>query len=68
MSEHKAVWDISLDTTCPQCDHDFDLVNYHETYLWDSGVKPLENGTDKTRDCELTCPNCKHEFTVDFEY
>ena len=66
MAEHKAQWSISLDCTCPNCDKDFDLLDFHRNMF--EGIDPLEVDTPSTKNIEITCRDCKHEFTVDFEY
>ena len=65
-SKIMAAWSISLDTTCPNCDRDFDLLDELSTN--DTGIEPIEHGTARTNNYETTCPECKHEFEVCFEY
>jgi len=59
-----ARWSMSLETVCPECKHGFDLVRCPIGYVWDCGIKPLE----ERKDFEVMCPACKHEFKVDFKY
>lgn len=61
-----ATWSISLDTECPSCGHGFDMVCSDS--FRESGIDPIENGTDRSKDVDAYCPECGHEFTVDLEY
>lgn len=65
-AEVMATWSISLDTKCPNCDHDFDLLD--DLSSNDSGIEPIEHGTPRTNNYEATCPRCRIEFEVCFEY
>ena len=65
--KHYATWSISLDTSCPKCEHDFDMLDDGDWWC-ESSIQPIENMTDRTRGVETTCPECGHEFTVDLEY
>ena len=66
MSDTTATWSISLDTECPECEHDFDLICVEG--FREAGIDPIEHGTDRSKGVEVTCPGCFHEFTVDLEY
>lgn len=57
-----AYWSISLDTECPSCGKDFDLIELDS--FRESSVNPL----DRTKDYEITCPHCEHEYLLDLEY
>lgn len=63
---NKAVWSLSLDCQCPECEHDIDLMDIDD--FWGSGIQPIEHDTKKTKEYEVTCPECEHEFLVDFVY
>jgi ribosomal protein S27E len=62
-----ATWCISLDTRCPNCHHDFDIVNDLDDF-GDRGIKPLETRTAKAENVEVQCPACVHEFSVTLDY
>jgi len=67
MTEHKATWSISLDTTCPKCGECVDLLD--DPDFWDGrSFEAGENMTDRSRDVEVDCPKCGHELEVDLEY
>lgn len=69
MKTHKAQWSLSLDCTCPNCEHYFDLLKADEDFFNSrSGIEPIEHGTALSRDYEVQCPECSHEFAVDFEW
>jgi hypothetical protein len=62
-----ATWSISLDTTCPHCDADVNLLDYAD--FWDSRLFAVpEHGTDRTKDVEVNCPECMMDFKVDLDY
>lgn len=63
VNKNYAYWSISLDTECPKCQYEFDLLDGVD-FLFD----PIENGTKRTEDYECVCPKCRHEFVVDFQY
>jgi hypothetical protein len=62
-----ATWSISLDTTCPKCEHDFDILRNNDWWC-ETSIEPIEHGTERTRGVEVICPECEHEFTVDLDY
>ena len=70
MSELKAYWSISLDWTCPDCDHLNDLIEDDPEFFGTGrgGMEPIEHGTDRSKNYEVYCGNCEREFEVDFEY
>jgi hypothetical protein len=68
MAEVKAQWSLSLDCTCPNCEEYFDILEVEGEFFMDGGPEPIEHGTTKTTDREVTCPQCHHEFNVDFEW
>lgn len=57
-----AYWSIRLDTECPSCLAEFDLIDLDS--FRESNVNPL----DRTKDYEATCPHCEHEYLLDLEY
>lgn len=65
-AEVMATWSLSLDTTCPECEHDFDLTNQLGEDGW--VIEICEHGTPRTDNYETSCPECGHEFSVCFEY
>ena len=67
MSKNHATWSISLDVECPSCEHYFDMLE-GDDFWHNNQLKPIEHGTEASRDVEATCPECEHEFLVDLEY
>jgi hypothetical protein len=64
MSKLTATWDMSLDTECPNCKQDVDLLD--DPGFWDGRtIQAGEHETDATRDMDVVCPKCHHEFVVD---
>lgn len=59
----KAVWNLSLDVTCPSCGHYFDLMCDPDLFEW-SGASVCES----IEGYDTTCPECDHEFKSDFIY
>ena len=69
MAKTKARWSISLDCTCPECEHDYDILETDSDFFsGDTRIVPIEHGTQQTKDFETICPECEHEFKFDFEY
>lgn len=69
MAETRALWSISLDCTCPECGHEYDILEADSDFFnTDYRIEPIEYGTERTKDFETVCPECEHEFKVDFEY
>lgn len=64
MSNVKATWSISLDCTCPSCEHDFDILS---GFCMPDGMNLYagEHGTERTENMKISCPACGHEFLVD---
>ena len=63
VAELEATWSISLDTTCPGCNEDVDLLATSD--FWeDTKVEPIENCTNRSNNLSVTCPKCSHEFEV----
>jgi predicted RNA-binding Zn-ribbon protein involved in translation (DUF1610 family) len=63
-----ASWSISLDTECPKCGEDFDILNTEPDFWLDTKLEPLEHDTKKSKDYKVICPECGHKFPVDFTY
>jgi hypothetical protein len=57
-----AYWSISLDTECPACNAEFDLIDLDS--FRESSVNPL----DRVEGYETTCPHCEHEYLLALEY
>jgi endogenous inhibitor of DNA gyrase (YacG/DUF329 family) len=67
MGTQAATWSISLDSECPSCKEDVDLLDGGD--FWDGRLlQPLENGTPRSRNVEVVCPKCGHEFEVNLEF
>ena len=67
MATDTATWSCTLDTECPKCKHDFDMLE--EQDFWDgTEFEICEHHTERTRGIDAVCPECSHEFKVDFEY
>jgi len=67
MSNPVAIWDISLDCTCPRCEKDIDLLDDSD-FLDGRFFTIGEYGTNWTSGVDVECPVCGHEYKVDFEY
>lgn len=57
-----AQWYISLETECPKCRHEFDILRTDHDLFHD--MEPLVREEIK----DVLCPECKHEFNVKAEY
>ena len=57
-----AQWYIHLETECPKCKHDFDILRTNHDIFHD--MEPLVR--EEIQD--VVCPKCKHEFNVKAEY
>ncbi len=68
MAETRVLWSISLDCTCPECGHDYDILEADPDFFGNSRIEPIEHSTERTKDFEVACPECEYEFKVDFEY
>lgn len=66
-AKNYATWSLSLDTECPACRKDFDVLAMDD--FWeDHRIEVCERSTPATRDVEVECPHCSHQFAVDFKY
>lgn len=63
MANVTAVWSISLDVECPQCNHGFDLAE--DPDFWHCQDDGFQAGDD-ANDVAVTCPECGHKFVCDF--
>lgn len=62
-----AYWEIELNTTCPSCDQDVNLLD--DPDFWDGrNLEIGETMTDRSRNVNVFCPECQHEFTVELQY
>lgn len=62
-----ATWWVSLDTTCPHCNADVNLLDYAD--FWDGRRFTVpEHGTDRTKGVDVNCPECMTDFKVDLDY
>ena len=61
----EAVWQISLDVECPECEEYQDLTEVDE--FWHD-MLPIEHGTPRSNEYEVCCSKCKHKFTACFVY
>jgi len=62
-----ATWDLSLNTTCPDCKAYVDLLDYAD--FWDGRKLDIcEHGTDRSQDVAVNCPECDCEFKVNLEF
>lgn len=56
-----AVLSVSLDTQCPKCDHDFDLLDdddgMYSNFIFNDKFDELHGET-------AFCPNCGFEFLI----
>jgi ribosomal protein S27E len=67
MSALTATWSITLDTECPACKEDVNLLDGPD--FWDGHRFDVpEHGTERTKGVKVVCPECEHAFTVDLEY
>lgn len=57
-----AYWSIRLDTECPSCNAEFDLIDLDS--FRESSINPL----DRVQGYEITCPHCEYEYLIDLEY
>lgn len=61
-----AFWNINLECDYPNCKESVDLLDNPD--FWDGKkLEACENGTNRSRDVEVTCPECGHEFVVDLK-
>ena len=59
-----AYWSLSLDTECPKCGHNFDLLC--DPDFWE--VSGAKQACEEIKGYEACCPECNHEFKTDFVY
>ena len=57
-----AYWSIRLDTECPECQAEFDLIDLDS--FKESSISPL----DRVKGYEITCPHCEAEYLLDLEF
>ncbi len=55
-----ALWDVSLDTECPVCGDEFDILNSDNASDTLKGVDICHSGDE----LDVCCPKCEYEFTV----
>lgn len=63
-----ATWIIQLETTCPFCHHEVDLLDDPDFFDGRSRLQVGEHETIESRDLEVCCPMCSEEFSVDLEF
>jgi hypothetical protein len=63
-----AQWDLSLMAECPNCQHEWDLVNDEPDFFDGRKLEICETGTDNSEGIELTCSKCEFEFKIDLRY
>lgn len=63
-----ATWSISLDTECPKCGEEFDMLGTPDFWEDKSNWKLCEHDTEQTEGVDTYCPKCGHDFKVDLEY
>ena len=63
---YTASWSISLDTVCPRCSEDYDLLEQDPDLM--TRISPMEQGTTRTASVETVCPHCSYEFEVELDY
>jgi hypothetical protein len=63
----RAVWHIHLFADCPRC---LRTVDFCEASDWwtDGSIEPLEQGTPKADDYDVTCTRCGHDFRIKCEW
>jgi phage FluMu protein Com len=67
-AELYATWDISLNCECPKCKEFVDLLRAQDFWCDHERLMPVENGTERSNNLEVSCPECNHEFEVCCEY
>jgi hypothetical protein len=63
----RAVWNIHLYAICPRCRQTVDFCEAPDWWT-DGSINPLEHGTPKADNYEVTCSWCKHEFRIRCEW
>lgn len=61
-----AIWSISLDCYCPNCEKHVNLLE--EANIWESGLEPCETFTKRSDSLEVNCPKCGYGFEAKCEY
>lgn len=64
----EAVWTVSLDTECPACHKDVDLLTYPDFWDGRGDLACGEHMTPRTDALDVVCPECGHEFEVTCVY
>lgn len=54
-------WSIRLDTCCPSCDEDFDVIAAHHDFI-------AEQDGCRSGITHMECPECGHEFQIEMEF
>mgnify|MGYP003657068046 FL=1 len=63
----RAIWTLELNTKCPQCSNDIDLLDDGD--FWESNrLETCEHETENSRNIDVYCDQCLHEFKVDLAY
>ena len=55
-AEITATWDISLNCDCPKCAEFVDLLREDNFLDNHERLQPIENGTERANNLEVTCP------------
>ena len=63
MGNVTAYLNITLETACPKCNHDFDITDHEDNDILEKAMK-----TATCNSIEVRCPECKHKFLVDTDY
>lgn len=63
-----ATWSISLDTECPACKEDVDLLTADDFWEYHQSLQLCENRSERSENVRVWCPKCGHMFNVDLEY
>lgn len=68
MNNKTANWRVELNTECPDCEEDVDLLD--DADFWDGryDLDLCEHDTDRSHDIEVQCPECGYAFKVDLTY
>ncbi len=62
-----ATWSLELNTVCPECLGDINLLDIEGNFdLFDSN--PELSPCQSSNDIEVYCVTCQHEFLVDLFY
>ena len=67
MKKTTATWFITLDTECPHCNEDIDILEIPD--IWERVNFDIgEHNTESSKDVKILCPECEEEFLIDLEY